>query len=153
MLKVYLECGVQSRCKTFWGQESEWKPARVSFCPFVIATLNIWPVLLPKPGLCVVMMQETAKREGRVFVAPYDDPFTIAGQGTIGTEILRQLTTLQLETLHAIVVPVGGGGLIAGIAAYVKALQPDVKIIGVEPSGTPGSLPLLIIIAIVTTNS
>lgn len=70
-----------------------------------------------------------------MFVAPYDDPFTIAGQGTIGTEILRQLTSLQLDTLHAIFVPVGGGGLIAGIAAYVKALQPDVKIIGVEPTG------------------
>ncbi|DBA83534.1 hypothetical protein WJX79_001038 [Trebouxia sp. C0005] len=79
--------------------------------------------------------QDTAGQEGRVFVAPYDDPYTIAGQGTIGTEILRQLTTSQLETLHAIFVPVGGGGLIAGIAAYVKALKPEVKIIGVEPSG------------------
>ena len=81
------------------------------------------------------MVQDTAKEEGRVFVAPYDDPFTIAGQGTIGTEILRQLTTSQLEGLDAIFVPVGGGGLIAGIAAYVKALKPEVKIIGVEPSG------------------
>lgn len=81
------------------------------------------------------MMQDTARQEGRVFVAPYDDPFTIAGQGTIGTEILRQLTTSQLESLDAIFVPVGGGGLIAGIAAYVKALKPEVKIIGVEPSG------------------
>ncbi len=88
-------------------------------------------VLLHKPRV----MQDTARQEGRVFVAPYDDPFTIAGQGTIGTEILRQLTTSQLETLHAIFVPVGGGGLIAGIAAYVKALKPGVKIIGVEPSG------------------
>ncbi|KAL3161440.1 hypothetical protein ABBQ32_010326 [Trebouxia sp. C0010 RCD-2024] len=79
--------------------------------------------------------QEAARQEERVFVPPYDDPFTIAGQGTIGTEILRQLTTLQLDNLHAIFVPVGGGGLIAGIAAYVKALQPDVKVIGVEPSG------------------
>lgn len=75
-----------------------------------------------------------------MFVAPYDDPLTIAGQGTIGTEILRQLTTLQLDTLDAIFVPVGGGGLIAGIAAYVKALQPDVKIIGVEPSGGKAEL-------------
>ena len=81
------------------------------------------------------VMQDTARQEGRVFVAPYDDPFTIAGQGTIGTEILRQLTTSQLDTLHAIFVPVGGGGLIAGIAACVKALKPEVKIIGVEPSG------------------
>lgn len=79
--------------------------------------------------------QDTARQEGRVFVAPYDDPYTIAGQGTIGTEILRQLTTAQLDSLHAVLVPVGGGGLIAGIAAYVKALKPDVKIIGVEPSG------------------
>ena len=83
--------------------------------------------------------QETAREEQRVFVAPYDDPFTIAGQGTIGTEILRQLTTLQLDTLDAIFVPVGGGGLIAGIAAYVKALKPEVKIIGVEPSGGPAA--------------
>ena len=75
-----------------------------------------------------------------MFVAPYDDPFTIAGQGTIGTEILRQLTTLQLDTLDAIFVPVGGGGLVAGIAAYVKALQPHVKIIGVEPSGGKAGL-------------
>lgn len=70
-------------------------------------------------------------------MAPYDDPYTIAGQGTIGTEILRQLTTAQLEKLHAIFVPVGGGGLIAGIAAYVKMLRPDIKIIGVECSGVP----------------
>lgn len=75
-------------------------------------------------------------KQGRAFVAPYDDPYTIAGQGTIGTEILRQLTTAQLEQLHAIMVPVGGGGLIAGIAAYVKALKPDVKVIGVECTGT-----------------
>jgi threonine dehydratase len=90
--------------------------------------------VMPPMVKCHVM-QDTARQEGRVFVAPYDDPFTIAGQGTIGTEILRQLTTSQLETLHAIFVPVGGGGLIAGIAAYVKALKPEVKIIGVEPSG------------------
>lgn len=71
-----------------------------------------------------------------MFVAPYDDPYTIAGQGTIGQEIMRQLTTPQQENLHAVFVPVGGGGLIAGIAAYIKSLRPDVKIIGVEPSGT-----------------
>ena len=66
-------------------------------------------------------------------MAPYDDPYTIAGQGTIGTEILRQCG--DLDSLHAIFVPVGGGGLIAGIAAYVKALRPDIKVIGVEPTG------------------
>lgn len=69
-----------------------------------------------------------------MFVAPYDDPFTIAGQGTVGQEIMAQLTSSQ-GSLHAIFVPVGGGGLIAGVAAYVKALRPEVRVIGVEPSG------------------
>jgi threonine dehydratase len=63
------------------------------------------------------------------FIHPYDDPDVIAGQGTIGMEILRQ----HPEPIHAIFVPVGGGGLIAGIAAYVKRLKPEIKIIGVEP--------------------
>lgn len=63
------------------------------------------------------------------FIHPFDDPDVIAGQGTIGMEILRQHT----GNIHAIFVPVGGGGLIAGIAAYVKRLYPQIKIIGVEP--------------------
>jgi threonine dehydratase len=67
--------------------------------------------------------------QGLVFMHPYDDPDVIAGQGTIGMEILRQ----HPDPLHAIFVPVGGGGLIAGIAALVKDLRPEVKIIGVEP--------------------
>jgi threonine dehydratase len=70
-----------------------------------------------------------AGAEGRAFVHPYDDPDVIAGQGTIGMEILRQ----HNKPLHAIFIPVGGGGLIAGVAAYVKRLRPDIKIIGVEP--------------------
>jgi threonine dehydratase len=67
--------------------------------------------------------------KGYVYVHPYDDPDTIAGQGTVAMEILRQ----HPAPLDAIFVPVGGGGLIAGIAAYVKYLRPDIKIIGVEP--------------------
>ena len=63
------------------------------------------------------------------FVHPYDDPDVIAGQGTIAMEILRQ----QSQPIHAIFVPVGGGGLIAGIAAYIKRLYPGIRIIGVEP--------------------
>ena len=69
------------------------------------------------------------EQEGYVYVHPYDDPHTIAGQGTVAMEILRQ----HPAPLDAIFVPVGGGGLIAGIAAYVKYLRPDIKIIGVEP--------------------
>ncbi|KAG0602599.1 hypothetical protein M758_10G026100 [Ceratodon purpureus] len=67
--------------------------------------------------------------EGRVFVPPFDDPEIIAGQGTVGMEIVRQ----HPGPLHAVFVPVGGGGLIAGIAAYMKQVRPEVKIIGVEP--------------------
>ena len=68
-------------------------------------------------------------RTGATFVHPYDDPDVIAGQGTIGMEILRQCQ----GPLDAIFVAIGGGGLIAGIAAYVKRVRPEVKIIGVQP--------------------
>ncbi|KAG2670864.1 hypothetical protein I3760_14G107100 [Carya illinoinensis] len=73
--------------------------------------------------------KQRAKEEGRTFVPGFDHPDVIAGQGTVGMEIVRQMPT----PLHAIFVPVGGGGLIAGIAAYVKTVCPEVKIIGVEP--------------------
>lgn len=72
--------------------------------------------------------QKLVEEKGMTYVHPYDDPDVIAGQGTIAMEILRQLHT----PLDAIFVPVGGGGLAAGVAAYVKALRPDVKVIGVE---------------------
>ncbi len=70
-----------------------------------------------------------AAQTGMTFIHPYDDPLVIAGQGTIGAEILRH----SQDHLSAVFVPVGGGGLIAGIAGYIKALRPDVKVIGVEP--------------------
>ena len=76
-----------------------------------------------------------AAERGLTFIAPYDDPYTIAGQGTVGAEILRQLDSGALESLRAVFVAVGGGGLSAGVAAYVKALRPDVRVIGVEPTG------------------
>lgn len=67
--------------------------------------------------------------KGLTFIHPFDDPDVIAGQGTIGMEILRQYQ----QPIHAIFVAIGGGGLISGIAAYVKRLRPEIKIIGVEP--------------------
>ncbi|MBA0558406.1 hypothetical protein Golob_015425 [Gossypium lobatum] len=73
--------------------------------------------------------KKRAKEEGRTFIPPFDHPDVIIGQGTVGMEIVRQMQS----PLHAIFVPVGGGGLIAGIAAYVKRVSPEVKIIGVEP--------------------
>jgi len=69
------------------------------------------------------------KRSGAVFVHPYDDPDVIAGQGTIGMEILRQ----HQGPLDAIFVAIGGGGLVSGIAAYVKRVRPEVQVIGVQP--------------------
>jgi threonine dehydratase len=70
-----------------------------------------------------------ARKHRSTFVHPYDDPLVIAGQGTIGMEILRQ----HPQPIDAIFVPVGGGGLIAGVAAYVKRVSPRTKVIGVEP--------------------
>lgn len=67
--------------------------------------------------------------KGLTFIHPFDDPHVIAGQGTIGMEILRQYQ----QPIHAIFVAIGGGGLISGIGAYVKRLRPEIKIIGVEP--------------------
>ena len=69
------------------------------------------------------------KKRDLTYVHPFDDPDVIAGQGTIGMEILRQ----HPKPIHAIFVAVGGGGLISGIAAYVKSVRPDIRIIGVQP--------------------
>ncbi|WP_345890916.1 threonine ammonia-lyase, biosynthetic [Devosia oryzisoli] len=70
-----------------------------------------------------------AERHGYVFVHPFDDPDVIAGQGTVGLELMRQ----HPDKIGAIYVPIGGGGLAAGIAAFVKFLRPDIRVIGVEP--------------------
>ncbi|CDY22213.1 BnaC01g38880D [Brassica napus] len=74
--------------------------------------------------------KQRAEEEGLTFIPPFDHPDVIAGQGTVGMEITRQAK----GPLHAIFVPIGGGGLIAGIASYVKRVCPEVKIIGVEPA-------------------
>jgi threonine dehydratase len=73
--------------------------------------------------------QRLQEASGATFVHPYDDPDVIAGQGTIGMEILRQ----HQDPIDAIFVAVGGGGLIAGIAAYIKRVQPAIKVVGVQP--------------------
>ncbi|CAI9088745.1 OLC1v1023167C1 [Oldenlandia corymbosa var. corymbosa] len=73
-----------------------------------------------------------ALEEGLTFIHPFDHPDVISGQGTIGMEIVHQMQDIE-GLLHAVFVPVGGGGLIAGIAAYLKTVAPHIKIIGVEP--------------------
>ncbi len=73
--------------------------------------------------------QALVKEKGMTYIHPYDDPEVIAGQGTIAMEILRQIP----EDIEAIFIPVGGGGLAAGMATYIKYLRPDIKVIAVEP--------------------
>ena len=73
---------------------------------------------------------ELEKQHGLTFVHPFDDPDVIAGQGTVGMEILRQ----HQGPLDAVFVPIGGGGLISGVASYIKAVRPEVKVIGVQTS-------------------
>ncbi len=73
-----------------------------------------------------------AAERGRTIVKPFDDPFIIAGQGTIGLEIMD-----QLRGVRSVVVPIGGGGLTSGVATAVKSANPRVKMFGVEPSGAP----------------
>lgn len=75
---------------------------------------------------------ELKEQYGYTFVHPFDDPLVIAGQGTIGLEIIE-----EMPDVDAIVVPVGGGGLISGVAFAVKTLRPDIKVYGVQSTGAP----------------
>lgn len=92
------------------------------------------------------------KENNMVFVHPFDDPLTIAGQGTVGKELLEQLSprhsreggrrfeessTLGVNPELAIIAPIGGGGFISGVTSYIKQVRPQVKIFGVEPLGAP----------------
>ncbi len=73
--------------------------------------------------------ERLTREKNMVFVHPFDDELVIAGQGTVADELLRQ----NPGRLDAVFIPVGGGGLISGMAAYIKALRPEIKVIGVEP--------------------
>lgn len=75
---------------------------------------------------------ELRDQEGYTFIHPFDDENVIAGQGTIGLEILN-----EHPEIDAIVVPIGGGGLISGVAFAAKSLKPDIKIYGVQAKGAP----------------
>ena len=77
--------------------------------------------------------QELANKHGYTYVHPYDDEDTIVGQGSVAIEILRQ----HPDKIDAVFIPIGGGGLVAGMAAYIKHYRPDIKVIGVEPQDAP----------------
>lgn len=76
---------------------------------------------------------EECSRTGRTFIHPFDDPQIIEGQATVGLEVLEQADS----PIDYIFVPVGGGGLVSGLGAYIKQITPETKIIGVEPAGAP----------------
>jgi threonine dehydratase len=80
------------------------------------------------------------KKQGLTFVHPFDDPDVIAGQGTIAMEILRQLQSLGSDHLDAVFVAIGGGGLISGVANYIKAVRPEIKVIGVQTKDSDAML-------------
>ncbi len=75
-------------------------------------------------------LDELRAERGLVFVHPFDHPDTVAGQGTVGLEIID-----HLETIDVVIAPIGGGGLVAGVALAVKAIRPETRIVGVEPAG------------------
>lgn len=82
--------------------------------------------------------QAAAAASGRVFVSPYNNPLVVAGQGTVAAELMR-----QLPELDAIFVAVGGGGLLAGIGSYARAVNPDIEIVAVSPARSPAMCDLL----------
>jgi threonine dehydratase len=77
------------------------------------------------------LARETAVETSRIFISPYNDPQIIGGQGTIGVELLR-----QMDKPDAVLVPIGGGGLVSGIAGYLKSVAPDIEIIGCQPQNS-----------------
>jgi len=86
---------------------------------------------------------------GAVFIHPFDDPHVIAGQGTVGLEIIRQ----HPDPIDAVFVPIGGGGLAAGVAAIIKFLRPETRVIGVEPVDAPSMKTAIDKGEVVTLNS
>jgi threonine dehydratase len=84
---------------------------------------------LVDPMRLMESMEEIRQEQGQTFIHPFDNPLVIAGQGTVGLETIEDVPDVDL-----VVVPVGGGGLLSGIAAYIKQVSPAVKIVGVEPA-------------------
>lgn len=118
---------------TFGGRGCVYLPENAS--PTKVSMLRQYGVDLRFHGLdCMVsetFARETAAENNQVFIPPYNDPHVIAGQGTIGLELLS-----QIDTIDAVLVPVGGGGLISGIAGCLKAVDNNIEIIGCQPQNS-----------------
>lgn len=107
-------------------------PSRASQAK-VDATRGYGGNVVQTDGDLLATAHELQRERGLTLVHPFDDPFVIAGQGTVGLELLEQVPDVDL-----VLVGVGGGGLISGVAAAVKAFKPNARVIGVEPEGAPG---------------
>jgi len=109
-------------------------PASVSPAKLAGLRLRTAPLRLvdEDPGVVETIARREAEASGRVYLSPYNDRQIIGGQGTIGLELLR-----QLERMDAVLVPVGGGGLVSGIASCLKDRAPSVQIVGCQPSASP----------------
>lgn len=105
-------------------------PVDVSLCK--VNAIKAYKGIIEKCGTTsaerLPRAKEIALQENGVFIPPYDDPYIMAGQGTIGLEILN-----QVQDVDVIIVPIGGGGLISGILTAIKESNPKIKVIGVEP--------------------
>ena len=125
---------VASALSTLGMHGSIYLPENAS--PQKIAMLRRYDVALKFHGYDGVEAEREARRvseaEGRVYVSPYNDPQVIGGQGTVAVEVLQ-----QVEGLDSVLVSVGGGGFIAGLAGYLKAVRPGVEVIGCLPQNSP----------------
>ena len=130
--------GVAYACRTL-GLEQADIFVQANAAPAKLAKLRRYPVELHLVGQTFEEAQQAAlaqaRASGAVYVSAYDDPAVIAGQGTCGLEILE-----ELKEFDALIVPVGGGGLIAGLALAVKAKRPAVRVIGVNAAASPSAL-------------
>jgi threonine dehydratase len=104
--------------------------------PAKVTALNRYPIELVEAGpsydSAERMALDLAQESGKIYVSPYNDPWVIPGQGTIGVELLE-----DAPDLDAVLIPVGGGGLIAGIGSWLEAVNPAIEIIGVQSAASP----------------
>lgn len=122
-----------SLLEKFGGKGVIYLPENAS--PAKVANLRQYGVDLEFFGTDCIMSEtlakETAEKNGQVFISPYNDPQVIGGQGTIAVELLD-----QLDTIDAVLVPVGGGGLISGIAGYLKVADETIDVFGCQPENS-----------------
>ena len=130
--------GVAYACKTL-GIERATIFVQANASPVKLAKLGAFSIDVHRIGDTFEAAQQAAlahaEKTGSVFVSAYDDPAVVAGQGTCGLEIAA-----QLDAVSTVIVPVGGGALIAGIALAVTTLRPQAKVIGVNPAASPSAL-------------